>query len=351
MKSLNLETRFDSDLRDIPVEPDDFKKAIVELEKQLNSSIPLAEQVKLFGLLGTYQRILGLLEQAETNFEKAISLSSSLNQTKLKLTNLIRLGHTKHWMKDYLHAHRIFDECNSIICEDISLEVYLDLVHQHRGKCYFDERKYHLALNEFYKAMLIRNNKSESNLVDNSLSAVQETKRRWLPQVSDTTVQILLSDKRLPSYVKNVIGKKHGVDLELARLNCINAAFNFHGLKADNQSPLKPIELLNILYKQTDQVQSLDDFHFGDLVVWWNRNSGTWENKKISIKEMNFLDPNFPFGLIFDHVAIRVTNDIVFNKPNPSPSSEYRFDYLDTASYPSKLGVGYEMTLHRLRKS
>ena len=109
------------------------------------------------------------------------------------------------------------------------------------------------------------------------------------------------------------------------------------------------MELLRFLWKNTEQVFSLEDYKFGDLIVWWNRSGGSWDNRKIVIKEMGLEDLDFPYGLVFDHVAVRVTSDIVFNKPNPSPDSECKFDYLDSASYPSKLGKGHELTLHRVK--
>ena len=179
VKNLNLETRFDPDLREIPVNPGDFKKAIATLEAQLKSESVSSETIKHLGQLGTLQRIIGLLDEAEKHFERAISLSSSLDEPKLKLASLIRLGNVKHWKKDFAEARRIFDECFEIVAKDKSFDEYLDFVYQHKGKCYFGQSRYEFALSQFYKAILIRNNKSEIDLADSTLLAIEETKRRW----------------------------------------------------------------------------------------------------------------------------------------------------------------------------
>jgi len=349
LKTLSLEIRFDKNLHDYAVNPGDFRQALSNLENQLQKENDVTAQIKLLGQVGTHQRILILLKEAEITFKKAISLASSNGHVMLKLVNLVRLGNTKHWQGDFTEAHQLFEECFEVIAKDKTIDGYRDFIFQHRGKCYFDQGQYDLALKNFYEAILIRNNKSETDFADNSLLAIEETKRRWLPQVPMSTVSGLLNDKLMPDHVKYIIGKKHGRELVFARLNCINAALNFHAIEIDRLKPFKPMDMLEFLREKTDQKHGLEDYQFGDLIIWWNRNEGSWANRKIILKEMNYDDPDFPYGLIFDHVAVRVATEIVYNKPNPSPDSEYRFDYVDTASYPSKFGMGHEFTLHRVR--
>jgi hypothetical protein len=209
------------------------------------------------------------------------------------------------------------------------------------------DQSFESELRQAYLQVLKCNNKTAINEFDSSLDAIEEIKKRLLPQVSLAETEDLISHTSLGLYVQNVLGKRHGQNLRPGRHNCINAAMGFHGF--DRLEPYQPIEFLSFLTEQTSQLHDLDDFKCGDLVVWWNRSGGSWDERKIVIEDIDVNAPDFPYGLIFDHVAVRVTKEIVFNKPNPSPSSEYRFDQLETASYPSKLGLGHEMTLHRVR--
>lgn len=344
MKQLNLATKFDENLRDVAVNQDDFKQALADFEAELADATDVETQLKLLGKIGTHQRILRMLDEAEASFEKAIVLAETAKLLKPKLANMIRLGNTKHWNENYSEAHRIFDECFEIISIDKSAGEYLDFVFQHKGKCCFDEGEYEQALKNFYEAILLRNNKSDSDLADSSLLAIEQTKRRWLPQVPESEVQKILQNKSIPDFVRKMLGTK-----TTARLSCINAALNYHEIGMDRITPFKPMELLDYLCKNTEQIFDIEDFQPGDLIVWWNRAGGSWDSRKIVIKNMFFDDPDFPYGLVFDHVAVRVASDIVFNKPNPSPDSEFKLDCLETAAYPSKLGKGHEITLHRSR--
>jgi tetratricopeptide (TPR) repeat protein len=345
--SLNLETKINHDLRDVATCPQDMLKAIEILAGQLGDTMG-AEKIKLLGQLGSFNRILGNLERAEDNLKKAIQLSDNApGLQKFRITNLIRLGHVRHWQERFGEAHEIFDDCIQAILSNEQLKTLLDFAYQHRGKCYFDEQRYEEALKSFYEAILLRNNKSESDLADSSLLAIEETKRRWLPQVAEDEVQRLLDMNSMPIFVKKVMDA--GANENSVRSNCINGAMNFHTRNILRADPYKPMELLTFLMEETDQLTDEDDYQFGDLVVWWNRSGGKWEKRQIRIDEIRTDDPEFPYGLIFDHVAIRVTPEIVFNKPNPSPQSKCRFDYLKTAAYPSRLGRGHEMTLHRLK--
>jgi tetratricopeptide (TPR) repeat protein len=353
LKNLNLETRFDENLRDIAACPEDMTRAIDLLKSSSVSVTTPPEQLGVLGRLGNFQRILGHLDDAATTLRLALSIANSeAGLLKLKIANMIRLGHVYHWKREFERAHQIFDDCIESINSQSDLSDYLDFAYQHKGKCFFDEARFKEAMECFYRTILLRSNKSDRTLADSTLLAIEETKRRCLPQVSDEKIGLLLSDRRMPDIVRNVIGKRHGNELWTGRFNCINAAMAFHDLAPleANSSVASPADFLRILIQKTLQIFDFNDFQFGDFVVWWNRSGGSWDERLIRIEEMDLESPGFPYGLIFDHVAIRVRQQIVFNKPNPSPDSEYRFDFLDSAAYPSRLGRGHEMTVHRIRR-
>lgn len=350
LKNMNLETQFDENLKSVALCPADMRRAVQVLKQRPQDKSDLRGLITRLGRLGSYQLILGDLDDAENTLNSALTLvNSDLSLIKLKISNMIRLGNTYHLKKQFKRAHEIFDACHKAIKNQGELSDYLDFVYQHKGKCYLDEARFEDAMKCFYQAFLIRSNKSDRSLTDSTLLAIEVTKKRWLPQVLKKKAHFIY-DKNMPEVVKSVIGKRHGIELFKGRFNCINAALAFHGLwpLSANSKVAKPMDLLQILKKRTIQVTDIEDFQFGDLLVWWNRSGGAWDEKKILIDQIDFEDPDFPYGLILDHVAVRITEQIVFNKPNSSPASEYRFDFVESASYPSQLGRGHEMTIHRV---
>ena len=212
----------------------------------------------------------------------------------------------------------------------------------------FDKSHYERALKNFYKSVMNHDDNSDQNLRDHALFAIEEIKERWLPQVPVPVAEEIVANDLIPQFVRKKLEKKRPGQGALARFNCIDAAWGFHGVESDDREPAKPIDFLRYLLAGTIQVQSVDDFRLGDFFVFWNRSEGSWDNRKIILSEMNLNDSDFPYGLIFDHVAVRVTSQVVFHKPNPSPHCECRLDYNETAAFPSRLGTGHEVTLHRL---
>jgi phosphoglycolate phosphatase len=347
---LNLNSKFNEDLRDLPISKEDTATAVEILQKEMAVELELSLKIKILGLLGTYQRQLGRLDQSQSCFLQAITLCEDIPQwNKNKTINLIRLGNTKHWMGQFQEAHAIFDRCVEQIHNDLELSEYLDFVFQHKAKCYFDENLFELALKYFYHSFLLRLKKNNIELIDSTLLAIETTKKRWLPQLKTSDLESLFEKKEMPLFVKTVFGKKHSAESYKSRANCINAVCNFFAKDGIFQfEPYKPMDLLNLLMQRCIQLQPDNTFQFGDIVVWWNRTGGSWDQRKILVSEINLKDADFPYGLVFDHVAVMVDKNIVFHKPNPSPASTYGFDYLANASYPAKLGKGFEITRHRL---
>lgn len=92
--------------------------------------------------LGVAARVLGELELAERALTTALALRPS---TAARL----RLAHVFHWQGRFDEAHAEFARC----AESGELA---DFVHQHWGKCYFDEGRYAEALEHFRAALALR---------------------------------------------------------------------------------------------------------------------------------------------------------------------------------------------------
>jgi hypothetical protein len=152
--------------------------------------------------------------------------------------------------------------------------------------------------------------------------------------------------ERLPAFVRSVLDKNHS-DLEMTEpSNCINAAFNFHSAFPDF-SPRTTMDFLKTTQKDFFQIGSKEDLVFGDLLVLWSRNGDEWKDKKIVLKDLDPESPEFPFGLVFDHVAVFLGDDKLFHKPDPTLSSRYQINSWEDVTMFNESLRGFEMTYHR----
>ncbi len=92
--------------------------------------------------IGVAARMLGELELAERALTKAFELRPS---TAARL----RLAHVFQWQGRFAEAHAEFRRA-------YETGEIRDFVHQHWGKCYFDEQRYALAREHFAKALELR---------------------------------------------------------------------------------------------------------------------------------------------------------------------------------------------------
>lgn len=152
--------------------------------------------------------------------------------------------------------------------------------------------------------------------------------------------------EKLPHFVKVHLNKNHE-ELEIReRSNCINAAFNFHD-KNHTYSTYSTMDLLKRLLLEFTQVNSKQDLQFGDLVVLWSRLANSTINSPIQVVDLQPEAPGFPFGLVFDHVAVYLGDNQLFHKPDPTPSSRYQINDWDGVILLNEALPGFELTFHR----
>ncbi len=153
----------------------------------------------------------------------------------------------------------------------------------------------------------------------------------------------------IPAFVRKSLGKN---PLELGHTepsNCINAAFNFHA-EFPRYLPFSTMEFLAVAQNQYRQLDDRHSLRSGDLVAMWSRTSNEWANRKIQLNELMPSAPGFPFGLVFDHVAVFLEDDLLFHKPDPTLESRYQINrWGDVISF-NEVIPGFELTFHRLKK-
>ena len=156
--------------------------------------------------------------------------------------------------------------------------------------------------------------------------------------------QLEYDSKLLPPFAQSNLNKNHH-DLNIKETsNCINAAFNFHCANP-TFTPYTTMDFLKII--RTDFIQLQSEPQFGDLVVFWSRVNDMWKDRRISIDELLPDHPDFPFGLVFDHIAVYVGAHCLYHKPDPRLESRYQINHWDDVVGFSELVDGFELTFHR----
>jgi len=147
---------FDQNLREIPVQPEEWKKFIQQKNDRLSTAESNEEKMSLLAQLGYASRVMMKLDEAETYLLKALTLSFySPDKTKI-VQNSIRLAHVYQWQNNFAKAHFLFDQAKLVLNEESISDGLSATYHQHMGKFYFDQGFIRLAQHEFELALKMR---------------------------------------------------------------------------------------------------------------------------------------------------------------------------------------------------
>jgi|GEM_PF-1066708 tetratricopeptide (TPR) repeat protein len=165
--------KFDSSLKEDPVDTVQWNSFIHDLLEQLKSS----KRMEIYESLGMALRVARRFDEAELYLSKAFALSESPSK---KIQNLVRLAHVYQWENEFSKAEALFDQAKSLINEFEISNSLRAAYHQHLGKLYFDQSFMGLAVTEFELALKIRkSNDNQQDQVDSTLLALNESKRLW----------------------------------------------------------------------------------------------------------------------------------------------------------------------------
>ncbi len=128
--------------------------------------------------------------------------------------------------------------------------------------------------------------------------------------------------------------------------NCINAAFSFHS-RQPIFKPYSTMDFLEAIRSQYWQLESKNQLLVGDLVVFWSRVSDDWADRNILVKDLSPNSPGFPFGIVFDHVAVFVGQNNLYHKPDPTRESRFQINTWDDVVEFNQFIDGFELTFHR----
>ncbi|WP_059170524.1 tetratricopeptide repeat protein [Bacillus sp. FJAT-27445] len=170
----NMEFSFDESLREVPVSIPDMKSGVSFLKDQLHTKdSETKEQAALNGLIGVYCRILKNFEESKKYLLHAIEINEKLNNKKGWFVNELRLAHTYQWEGDFQKSNGMFGKLlKDAECSQDTND-YLDFLYQHQGKNLFEQQNYELAAVFFEKALVIRMEKGNEELIVSTRHALE----------------------------------------------------------------------------------------------------------------------------------------------------------------------------------
>ena len=165
---------FDENLREKPISLAEMKQGILFFFQHLHERSLYGKNC---GLIGVYERIAGNLSDSEYYLQKAIEYYTQTDNIQVLFINKLRLAHTYHWERKFAAANKIFAEFLKTLPD---LPAYEDFFYQHYGKSKLDEGDFQTALTCFQKALQIRLQKGNEELIHSTTLCIEHCMSRQL---------------------------------------------------------------------------------------------------------------------------------------------------------------------------
>jgi hypothetical protein len=122
------------------------------LTEKVYSNTDNASRARLLSLRAVVSRILGDLHKAQADAKLALAHAEATGELRRIAICQARLAHVLQWRGEYAEADRLFAEANSSELPDR----LRGTMHQHAGKCAYDQGRYIEACNHFERALELR---------------------------------------------------------------------------------------------------------------------------------------------------------------------------------------------------
>jgi len=155
LNDVHMETQYRNNLQ-----------GLLDVQSQ-NQPLDLA----LLGELGEQARSLGHLEQSRKFLETALELAREHHDLMREVANLIRLGTTLQYLNQHDAGEFYLREALDKI-ESPGAYIYHDYALQHLGKLLAEKGQYQEARSFFEQALLIRQSKAQTGLIQSTEQAL-----------------------------------------------------------------------------------------------------------------------------------------------------------------------------------
>lgn len=175
----NMDFTFGPNLREVPISKIEMLYGMMHIMEQLKSGeLSEEEQGKWNGMLGVYLRIVGELEESEKHLQTAIQIYENIEQPRGVFINELRLAHTYQWWTKFDQSNQTFAELRERAETDPNYTDLLDFVYQHSGKNHFDQKEFKIALSFFEKALDLRHDSNNEELITSTETAIEACEYR-----------------------------------------------------------------------------------------------------------------------------------------------------------------------------
>ncbi|MCW2642044.1 MAG: hypothetical protein JWP76_4350 [Dactylosporangium sp.] len=131
---------------------DDLTEVHRLLTAKLDAIVDNGPRARLLSLRAVVSRILGDLDQALADGKRAVAHAEATGELRRIAIAQARLAHVLQWRGEYVEADRLFTLANSTELPDRLRAA----IHQHTGKCAYDQGRFIEACNHFEKALELR---------------------------------------------------------------------------------------------------------------------------------------------------------------------------------------------------
>ncbi|ALX49335.1 tetratricopeptide repeat protein [Lentibacillus amyloliquefaciens] len=175
----DMRFKFGPNLREMPMNKMDMLYGMMYLQKQLNDeSIEEDEKGKIHGMLGTFLRIVGELDESKRQLNQAIDIFRASGRKQSVFINQMRLANTYQWHNDFDTSNRMFAELLETAENDSDYSEFKDFIYQHQGKNLFDQKKYEEALDYFRKALELQQDNRNKELIESTETAIETCEKK-----------------------------------------------------------------------------------------------------------------------------------------------------------------------------
>lgn len=161
---------FDENGHDVPHSPEEVANLAEDLFYQSSICSNDVEKARLLANAANCYRTIRKLDLALSCINQALVYTDT--NSRSYYVYLLRKAHILQWLEKFDQALSIFqlvlDECHEL--EHFAL--------QHRGKCYLDMKENQKATNDFERALAIRLNLRDKELIESSRHALEIAKKR-----------------------------------------------------------------------------------------------------------------------------------------------------------------------------
>jgi tetratricopeptide (TPR) repeat protein len=175
----------DERLHEIPSSRHQMELAIDYLQEHLKTSEgDVPRQIRLYGLIGVYARIVGDFPLARVALIKAIDLSKERGDERCIALNLLRLAQVYQWHHQYAVCDRLLADAFARFSKNSALKSDLDFAYQYAGKYHFERGSYGQALRYFQQALTIRLRKGNPASIEATQLTLKITQQQLATQSS-----------------------------------------------------------------------------------------------------------------------------------------------------------------------